>query len=530
MADYYIVLDHPHRVFRPGDAVTGLVVLAVKRPIVNIAVLLLVGGLVRALGSNMSTKKARLFSVEMDLYGGDSSSLSKGEHRFPFQILLPRKNIHSSIRFEKGSVSYLLKSRLKVHNKDAVDTLATCEKNVTIQTPLDVARLPIPKASVLVIRKPQKKFLKMPTSLAALVRSGGSSGSTGSRDEDSGRSLPGSLFKTPQAITMSVSTPQAGYLPNEVIPVRVALQHVRSAKSPHGIIITLIRICKIALGDGGIQSFRKDLAQTVKPLYLDPSSLDFEVTTNIKVPQDAFATLRGAPLLSFEYFVEVVANLSSRSYSVSFEEGEEDRENAGFVNVDRMKRLKNVVCVSRRIVIGTERGELSSEAEHSLANSSASEDNTSPVQAQSTPSIVPERSLSHGDVFESSDPAINGHYRGLSSNSNGSASLVPSSPPPLDTALSPSAPPLPPPPITYQELANTEVSEKQALRMHEESLLPSEPPMEFHSSETDAIDIPVGDMGRAVEGNEAPEYDRDNFLEREVTDFVPVYEENRNRS
>lgn len=126
-----------------------------------------------------------------------------------------------------------------------------------------------------------------------------------------------SVNKPPSTIKVILDVPQRGYLRGESIPVKLTINHLKKIQDLNGIIITFVRVCRLDNGpDGVVESFRKDLQQTVLPLYVDPVTLNSEVKTSLRVPPDAFPTITGCPLVSFQYFIEVLINLSGRSVNV----------------------------------------------------------------------------------------------------------------------------------------------------------------------------------------------------------------------
>lgn len=133
-------------------------------------------------------------------------------------------------------------------------------------------------------------------------------------------------------ITATVELLKGGCLPGDLIPVRIRVEHNRYMKSLHGIIVTLYRQgrvdyappissftglseedakrlerdeyyprSKTGLGGlslssaGSCSVFRKDLSQAVAPLIIDPSTLTANITTAVRVPEDAFPSIRNVP-------------------------------------------------------------------------------------------------------------------------------------------------------------------------------------------------------------------------------------------
>ncbi|EPE03962.1 ph-response regulator protein palf rim8 [Ophiostoma piceae UAMH 11346] len=65
---------------------------------------------------------------------------------------------------------------------------------------------------------------------------------------------------------------------------------------------------------GTCSVFRKDLSQSFSPLIIDPHTLQSSVTASVRVPEDAFATIKGVPgeMISFKYQLEVIVDLGGK--------------------------------------------------------------------------------------------------------------------------------------------------------------------------------------------------------------------------
>ncbi|KAG7662604.1 RIM8 [[Candida] subhashii] len=210
----------------------------------------------------------------------------------------------------------------------------------------------------------------------------------------------------PPAINVILEVPQRGYLRGELIPIKLSINHLKKIQDLNGIIITFVRVCRLDNGaDGVVESFRKDLQQSVLPLYVDPVTFQSEINTNIRVPADAFPTIVGCPLVSFQYFIDVLINLSGKSVGLDSDAGDthspdsasvatavaankvnpiaenfnggttpepykfnfnfhnsntltslhHQKERSGFINTDRFKRSKKFLQLTTEIVIGTHR-------------------------------------------------------------------------------------------------------------------------------------------------------------------------------
>ncbi|ODQ56909.1 hypothetical protein WICANDRAFT_36918, partial [Wickerhamomyces anomalus NRRL Y-366-8] len=433
--DFYIDLDEPHKVFRPGESIKGTIVLDLKKNIADINITMTLIGFIKIKQTNNTTtvrsKPNLLFQHTTVIYGEDSnkencqdhqetesdlddeqtlslSGLSKGEHRFPFSIKLPRKNIYTSITFEKGSISYSLRASINHNQASPLSSIASspaslqsqspgslipnpknsiqhCDKNLQIIVPINVAKIPKPSTKVAIL-KPSDKKLKKTVSSTSTVNSNvtqftvASDNSMDSMNNQSSQNNQALQNGAPPEVRLFVDITESGFLRGEMIPLKIKLHHYKPIQSSSGIIATLIRICRVDNGpEAPIQSFRKDLAQTIAPLYIDPESLTSEISTSLKVPVDAFPTIVGSDLVTFQYYIEVLANISSKnlissngssqgskssknkfSHSLVFntetpQEREMLRSEQGVLNVDKLKRIKNFLGLNTEIIVGTER-------------------------------------------------------------------------------------------------------------------------------------------------------------------------------
>jgi len=177
------------------------------------------------------------------------------------------------------------------------------------------------------------------------VDSGRLSVSTG----DSGGTLNGSKTSLKEkTITATIELLKAGFLRGDNIPVKISVNHTKHIRSFHGIIITLYRQARVDMhpalpvvpnnkadkansedyyprsrtGLGGLSLssagsshvFRKDLAQSFAPLFVDPRTFTAEVKASVRVPEEAFPTISSVPgaMISFKYYVEVVVDLQGK--------------------------------------------------------------------------------------------------------------------------------------------------------------------------------------------------------------------------
>lgn len=425
--EFYLDMDEPHKVWKPNEYITGESVLILKKDMTNIAIKLSLIGEVRVktgTGATSRTKiSEKLFDKHTFIYGGKDNDqeqqvvngLTKGEHRFPFRMKIPSSKVYTSIKFERGSISYHVECSLGHIGTAADEEIAKCQKKFSILVPVDVGTLPKPNTKSVVLQSPlslkhsRVNLSEQDTSSSLTKKTNNSTGSNSSLTTNSS-------FKT---VSISVDLPESGFVIGEKIPIKINMQHYKEYAHPAGLIATLVRICRV--GDGSkdiIETFRKDICQTVAPLYLDFETHECSITVYLKVPLDAFPTLTlPSKYFTFQYYVEVLVNLSRKnivytesnrilgggntndsSYSKTSAEGKfsmlqrrlrgsnnseinDDDESSIFfqdlVNVDKLKRLRNVTGMSIEVVIGTNR--LQKDEDLDKEEESAQEGNSSPL-------------------------------------------------------------------------------------------------------------------------------------------------------
>lgn len=461
--EFYVKLDNPHKTWLPGDEVSGQIVLISKRNLANIVITLSLIGFIKINASSHSKLrplKHTLFDHTIKIYGGNdnigggngeefTNGLNKGEHVFPFIVKLPNKRVFTSIDFGKGSINYLLKASVgnaSSFTTDMSNNLPsspgelpsgkkkplhnpsyTSEKLINLINPIDVSTLPRPKPKRLILKDPRgklnkdKKLLRTQSSTSTIntvhtfaTMSSNNLDQNSINDQQSSNAnsselgqhhdrLTPSINKPPSTIKVILDVPQRGYLRGESIPVKLTINHLKKIQDLNGIIITFVRVCRLDNGpDGVVESFRKDLQQTVLPLYVDPVTLNSEVKTSLRVPPDAFPTIVGCPLVSFQYFIEVLINLSGRSVNVdpdlvanrhlpetnnniqqpqqknptsieSFQFNfnstiQNQKDRSTFINTDRFKRSKKFLQLTTEICIGTHRLQLEDEDVQTLSS------------------------------------------------------------------------------------------------------------------------------------------------------------------
>ncbi|KAG5356303.1 pH-response regulator protein palF/RIM8 [Yarrowia sp. B02] len=361
-----------------------------------------------------------------------SEELEIGEHRFAFILEIPQKGLYNSLEFERGSISYVITAVAKRHGPLPA---MHAKRVLQLVCPVDVARLPPPKPSTLSVEIQKRK-------------------------------------KQQGIITTTLEVGRGGYLRGESFPVKISIQHVKSVKCLRGLVVTLCRFSKVTCNDDEPQSFRKDLSQTVSPLYTDPVTFASTVSTTLRIPPDVFPTTKGHGLVSFNYCVEVVIDLAGKW------DLEEDR--TGFLHTDRLKRNKGVVSLWTEVIIGTDRRRYRSDSHVTNSNNhvTASHNHNNHVHSPGHVNFghvpSPSGSSSHNNhhASQSSSP---GNHSTYSYHGHVSSHVTPGS------------------------SHTSGLSEKQLMKLREEALLPSEPA----STSSPSLDAFPSAPEYVIEGEEA---------------------------
>lgn len=580
--DFYVALDDPHKSWLPGDEVSGQIILISKRNLANIVITLLLVGYVKINSSShlkLRPVKHSLFNHTIKIYGSGpqladeqfSNGLFKGEHRFPFIVKLPKKRVFTSIDFGKGSIVYLLKAAIgnvaletsqqgldasvlsptlliaKTKDLKILSNLTiTSERLIQIVNPIDVAKLPAPVPKKLVIRDPRhSRKLSRTQSATSTINTVNSFATLSLNNSERDDEVPAHLSTPNPTNNASVATPPSdnpgtdsirvsldiskrGFLRGELIPVKLNINHLKKVQDLSGIIVTLVRVCRLDNGPEGLfESFRKDLQQLVLPLYVDPVTFKSEITTSVRVPADAFPTILGCPIVSFQYFVEVLVNLSGKSipiegaehlgpteesgfdgqsragtpsngasnvsdykFSFNFHSGSaiNQKERSAFVNTDKYKRMKKFLQLTTEVVIGTHRLEDHTENEEPETTNPSLGNSLSPLSVRSlflgsngSPAVFSQPGMSPSHMSAAALVTPNVHPRTSNVHSTGSTSENLSTPPYSQDENQAEVP-------NYEEISGpsrapdqvpipdlSHLSEKDQMRAHEASLMPSEP-------------------------------------------------------
>ncbi|RPA94758.1 hypothetical protein L873DRAFT_1700229 [Choiromyces venosus 120613-1] len=364
LTDFHIQLDDPHRVYSPSDVVKGCVCVKVERPLtLTHLVVNLIGrvDLQASPSTREGGKKRKEWDEEYDdgLSGGvtlcrdemvlcGEGRLEPGVYKFGFELefVLVGKlasGLPSSLDFEKGSISYRISSTLT--RPTTISPTTTCTTKISLLETIDIAYLPPPKPRVISLepivskksRSKQRPTSPTPGTGRGLSNTSSPNSSSGNLPDIGTRAPspapptnPSQIIRS-KTITTSIELMKAGALRGDIIPVKIAIHHNKPIKSLNGIILTLHRQTRFdppsrghpplkkalsSAAGGGVcgGTFRKDLAQTVMPLIVDPKSRTAVVKANLRVPEDVFPTIVNVPGggVSFRYYVEVVVDLGGK--------------------------------------------------------------------------------------------------------------------------------------------------------------------------------------------------------------------------
>ena len=295
---------------------------------------------------------ASLFEDESVLCG--DGRLDEGVYRFDFEVQFPDDmDLPSSIDFERGTISYMLTATLT--RPTTIAPVITHDQKIYLVERVDIAPLlpPIPRTITLEPVTRKIKPVRPPAPLPSRTPSSPSREAEPPPPSVSEFSLDSrvssSLSDTPhKLITATVELLKGACLRGDSFPVRISINHTKHIKSINGIIITLYRQARVDMhpalplgpvsdgqkrkyedyypksitglgglslsGAGSSHTFRKDLAQILVPLYVDPISLTAEINAKIGVPHGAFPTITSVPgaMISFRYYIEIVLDIQGK--------------------------------------------------------------------------------------------------------------------------------------------------------------------------------------------------------------------------
>ncbi|KAI4728820.1 hypothetical protein E4T49_03358 [Aureobasidium sp. EXF-10728] len=295
---------------------------------------------------------ASLFEDESVLCG--DGRLDEGVYRFDFEVQFPDDmDLPSSIDFERGTISYMLTATLT--RPTTIAPVITHDQKIYLVERVDIAPLLPPKPRTITLEPVSRKVKpnKTPASLPSRppnTPTHEAEAPTPSLSELSIDSrVSSSLSDGPhKLITATVELLKGACLRGDSFPVRISINHTKHIKSINGIIITLYRQARVDMhpalplgpvsdgqkrkyedyypksitglgglslsGAGSSHTFRKDLAQILVPLYVDPISLTAEINAKIGVPHGAFPTITSVPgaMISFRYYIEIVLDIQGK--------------------------------------------------------------------------------------------------------------------------------------------------------------------------------------------------------------------------
>lgn len=391
-------------------------------------------------------------------------------------------------------------------------------------------------------RSPIHSDIRSEISGDSAVSTSTSTGPSGSAERshkrDSGSQVTGGTRKSgieDRTITATIELLKGGCLPGDMVSVRISVQHIKRIKSMHGVIVTLYRQGRIdssppislfkghvseeearrlqkeeyypksKTGLGGLSLssagscsvFRKDLSQTFTPLIIDPVTLTASVTTSVRIPEDAFPTIKGVPgdMITFKYQLEVIVDLGGKLAS-QIQSGQSSTGRVGAIgpppgpalignpyeggvaswggrpiDTDRLRREKGVISIAFEVVVGTDdssrqRGKNVLRGTPSLYTQQY-QDQPSPYEAPVHEQAVLQEGFDHEAAY---DPESYAHahdeYPLYATNHAPYTSFGSAEPP------EPPAPFYVPPPEIPNE---TRLTEKERIRQAEQRLLPSQP-------------------------------------------------------
>ena len=278
-------------------------------------------------------------------------------------------------QFEKGTISYCLVATLT--RPTTIVPAMSREKTIPFRETLDVAFEPKPKPRKLHLkalnRSQQRRKSLTDRTISSNSRTNQSSAESSEppaddKSQDGGASeishetgLDSMISQTvqiPSKPTLSIEIPasptqsasgtisasvdvlRGGFLPGDHVPVRISVKHTRTIKSMQGVIVTLYRKAKIdaypvvATGPAfedpvsksrtglkgltftsrGSHMYRMDLAQVFAPLIVNPLTMEADIKTAVKIPEDCFPTVTSVPgqMIVFTYHVEVIMDLGGK--------------------------------------------------------------------------------------------------------------------------------------------------------------------------------------------------------------------------
>ncbi|KAK6000265.1 hypothetical protein QM012_003897 [Aureobasidium pullulans] len=495
---------------------------------------------------------ASLFEDESVLCG--DGRLDEGVYRFDFEVQFPDDmDLPSSIDFERGTISYMLTATLT--RPTTIAPVITHDQKIYLVERVDIAPLLAPKPRTITL-EPVSRKIKSAKAAATMQSRPPNTPSHEARPPTPSLSefsidsrVSSSPSDTPhKLITATVELLKGACLRGDSFPVRISINHTKHIKSINGIIITLYRQAHVDMhpalplgpvsdgqnrkyedyypksitglgglslsGAGSSHTFRKDLAQILVPLYVDPISLTAEINAKIGVPHGAFPTINTVPgaMISFRYYIEIVLDIQGKlthdrylsqhgSGPVSAAARPVDaKENnifndpddapflmlngAGILDTAPIRRDKSVATCTFEVVVGTTDSERKARkgkekaTEPPLPSPGAEQtlnmpQNTSQQQGHSTVSSRDFESYQHADPYSydyGHDAALDYHYGSGYDYGPNDHQWDTSQEYMYDQSYYPNY--YEPPPMENED----SLPEKERLRRAEARLMPSQPP------------------------------------------------------
>ncbi|MCJ1442309.1 MAG: ph-response sensor protein [Stictis urceolatum] len=406
-SDFYITTaEDPRPCYAPGDSVKGWVYLIITKPtrVTHIAVYF--HGFVKVYKHATAPGDGNPIELALHkgspTYGSGSASifeqetmvcgdgrLSPGRYCFEFNLKFPKGPLPSSIDFERGTISYVISAILT--RPTTINPTIVFEKKVELVETVDVSeeRTSKPAKHIVSLQPLTKRKTKKdksvqsekPSSINTSInmsqttrppssntndpepgspsiselstRSGLTSSSNSQPmqavavDAQEGSQASRNSINNPvddrRTITAQVDLLRTGYLPGDLIPIKVSVRHTKHVQIMQGVIVTFYRKARVdsrpdrsltktkSKSDYGSRSrtafgglsfapprpdhtFRMDLAQTFAPLITNPNTLVAETKTSIRIPDDMFPTITSVPdeMIYFTYHLEVIMDVNRK--------------------------------------------------------------------------------------------------------------------------------------------------------------------------------------------------------------------------
>lgn len=351
--EMYIELAEPHRTYGPGDLVRGQVILSLTKPTKTLYASIKFSGQV-VIHLNKSRSKEYLFrdylvfrgtttdgriqpGAQITTDGADKDvripsrverklwqveTMPAGRHVFEFEFQMPSPSLPSTVDFGRGSIVYTLRCDHQKPRALLGRSRNTARKDISVIDAIDVAQF----------AEPRRRTVDFDQ--------------RGKRREGTGK------------IEATVDVSRYGYLKGETITPVIRVTHYRPIKNLQGAIVTLCRMSRFDSPDMAPQTFRKDLAQNVTPLLVDPQTLEYKVSPRVRIPPDAFPTIRQAGPVSFRYYVEVMLDLNSKAtvFQVAPTDAAATYTGDGgnvMIETEALRRERGVYRVQFEVIIGT---------------------------------------------------------------------------------------------------------------------------------------------------------------------------------